>query len=67
MIPQVLASADRDDFVWTVSDHSGERCEDPLAATGFESRIHGKGTRRHPLSEKAKEVEQGLIESAGKD
>ena len=55
MLPQVLDPENRDDFVWADSGYAGTRYEDLLELAGFESRIHGKDSRCHPLSEEAKE------------
>ena len=43
------------DDVWAHSAYSGQCFEDLLSLGGFESRIHEKGSRHHPLSEAAKE------------
>jgi len=55
MLPQVLDPENRDDFVWADSGYAGSRFDDLLEAAGFESRIHEKGSRCHPLSEEALE------------
>ncbi len=55
MIPQLLDPENRNDFVWADSGHAGARSEDLLEAAGFESRIHEKGARCHPLTEEIKE------------
>ncbi|WP_255102034.1 MULTISPECIES: IS5 family transposase [unclassified Synechococcus] len=55
MIPRVLDPVNRDDFVWADSGYAGARYEDGLEMTGFESRIHEKGSRCYPLSEEAKD------------
>jgi IS5 family transposase len=55
MLPQVLDPENSDDFVWADSGYAGARFEDLLDLAGFESRIHEKGTRSHPLSEQAQE------------
>jgi IS5 family transposase len=55
MIPQVLDLESRDDFVWADSGYAGARCADLLEMAGFQSRIHEKGSRCHPLSEEAKD------------
>ena len=51
MLTQVLDPKNRDDFAWADSGYAGARYEDLLKVAGFESRIHEKGTRCHPLSE----------------
>ena len=51
----LLDPENQDDFVWADSAYSGEFFEDLLRIGGFESCIHEKGTRNHPLSEAAKE------------
>ena len=55
MLPMLLDPENQDDFVWADSAYSGECFEDLLRLGGFESCIHEKGTRNHPLSEAAKE------------
>lgn len=55
MISQVLDPENRDHFVWADSGYAGARYEDLLDMAGFESRIHEKGSRCHPLSKEAKE------------
>lgn len=55
MVPQLLDPENRNDFVWADSGYAGARSEDLLEAAGFESRIHEKGSRCHPLSEEIKE------------
>ncbi|WP_254980586.1 transposase [Cyanobium sp. ATX 6A2] len=55
MIPQGLNPENRDDFVWADSGYAGARFEDLLEVAGFESRIHEKVSRCHPLSKEAKE------------
>lgn len=55
MLPQVLDPENRDDFVWADSGYAGARYEDLLEMAGFESRIHEKGSRSHPLSKEAKD------------
>jgi IS5 family transposase len=44
------------DYVWADSAYSGKCFEDPLSLGGFESLIHEKGARNHPLGEAAKEL-----------
>ncbi|WP_255087776.1 MULTISPECIES: IS5 family transposase [unclassified Synechococcus] len=55
MLPQVLDPENSDDFVWAESGYAWARSEDLLDLAGFESRIHEKGARSHPLSEQAQE------------
>jgi len=45
-----------DDYVWADSAYSGERFKDLLSLAGFENRIHEKGSRNHPLSAAATEL-----------
>ena len=56
MLPRLLDSENEHDYVWSDSSFSGECCEDLLSLGGFESLIHEKGARNHPLSEAAKEL-----------
>ena len=51
----LLDPENQDDYVWADPAHSGQWFEDLLSPGGFESRIHEKGSRNHPLSEAAKE------------
>lgn len=55
MLAHVLDPENSDDFVWADSGYSGEKFEELLELAGFESCIHEKGTRNHPLGELAKE------------
>ncbi len=55
MLPMLLDPENQDDYVWADSAYSGERFKDLLSLTGFENRIHEKGTRNHPLSAAATE------------
>jgi hypothetical protein len=55
MLPMLLDPENEDDYVWADSAYSGQCFEDLLSLGGFESRIHKKGSRNHPLSEAAKE------------
>lgn len=57
LIPQLLDPENSDDFVCADSGYgyAGARFEYLLAVTGFESQIHEKGSRCHPLNEDAKE------------
>ena len=55
MLPMLLDPGNLDDFVWADSAYSGECFEDLLRHGGFESYIHEKDARNHPLSDAAKE------------
>ena len=55
ILPQVLNPENRDGFVWADSGYAGARFEDLLDLAGYESNIHEKGARSHPLSEQAQE------------
>ena len=55
MLPLLLDPENEHDYVWADSAYSGQCFEDLLSLGGFESRIHEKGSRNHPLSEAAKE------------
>jgi IS5 family transposase len=55
MLPLLLDPENEHDDVWADSACSGQCFEDLLSLGGFESRIHEKGSRNHPLSEAAKE------------
>ena len=55
MLPMLLDSAKTDDYFWADSAYAGKCFEDLLSLGGFESCIHEKGSRNHPLSEAAKE------------
>jgi len=44
------------DFVWADSAYSSDSFEQLLSLGGFESLIHEKGTRNHPLSDAAKDL-----------
>jgi transposase, IS5 family len=46
----------RKPYVWADSAYSGECFEELLSLGGFESLIHEKGARNHPLSDAAKEL-----------
>lgn len=62
MLARLLDPENEQDYVWADSTYSGECFEDLLSLGGFESRIHEKGSRNHPLSDDAKE--QNRIKSA---
>jgi len=55
MLPMLLDPENQDNYVWADSAYSGQCFADLLSLGGFESRIHEKGSRNHPLSEAAKE------------
>jgi transposase, IS5 family len=55
MLPMLLDPDNTDDYVWADSAYAGKCIEDLLSLGGFESSIHEKGSRHHPLSEAAKE------------
>jgi hypothetical protein len=55
MLPRLLDPENQHDFVWADSAYSGECFEDLLSLGGFESLIHEKGARNHPLTDAAKE------------
>ena len=55
MLPMLLDPENTDDYVWADSAYAGKCFEDLLSLGGFESCIHEKGSRNHPLSESAKE------------
>lgn len=53
MIAALLDPENSADIVWADSGYAGRLFEELLDAAGFESRIHEKGTRNHPLDEEA--------------
>ena len=56
MLPHLLDPENEHDYVWADSAYSGECFEDLLNLGGFESLIHEKGARNHPLSDATKEL-----------
>jgi len=56
MLPRLLDPENEHDFVWADSAYSGECFADLLSLGGFESMIHEKGARNHPLSDEAKKM-----------
>jgi transposase, IS5 family len=56
MLPRLLDPENEHDYVWADSAYSGECFEELLSLGGFESLIHEKGARNHPLSDAAKEL-----------
>ena len=56
MLASLLDPENEHDCVWADSAYSGECFEEFLSLVGFESLIHEKGSRNHPLSDAAKEL-----------
>jgi IS5 family transposase len=56
MLPTLLGPENEHDFVWAASAYSVESYEQLLSLGGFESLIHEKVARIHPLSDAAKEL-----------
>jgi len=56
MLPRLLDAENEHDYVWADSAYSSECFESLLSLGVFESLIHEKGVRNHPLSEAAKEL-----------
>ena len=56
MIPRLPDPENGYDYVWAETAYSGECLEDFLNLGDFESQIHEKGARNHPLSDAAKEL-----------
>jgi IS5 family transposase len=56
MLPRLLDPENEHYYVWADSAYSGECFESLLSLGGFESMIHEKGARNHPLSDAAKEL-----------
>ena len=56
ILPRRLDSENEHDYIWADSVYSGESFENLLNLGGFESLIHEKGARNHPLSDVAKEL-----------
>jgi IS5 family transposase len=54
MLPRLLDPENEHNYVWADSAYSGECFEDLLNLGGFESLIHKKGARNHPLCDAAK-------------
>ncbi|MFM7238173.1 MAG: transposase, partial [Cyanobium sp.] len=50
MLPRLLDPENEHGYVWADSAYSGECFKDLLNLGGFESLIHEKGARNHPLS-----------------
>ena len=56
ILPHLLAAENEHDYVWADSAYSGECYESLLSLGGFESLIHEKVARNHPLGDAAKEL-----------
>jgi hypothetical protein len=54
MLPNLLDPEHKHDYVWADPAYSGECFESLFRLGGFESLIHEKGARTHPLSDAAK-------------
>jgi hypothetical protein len=56
MLPRLLDPENEHDYVWADSAYSDAYFEELLSLGKFESLIHEKGARNHPLSDEAKKV-----------
>jgi IS5 family transposase len=56
MPQRLLDPENQHDFVWADSAYSGECFEELLSLGGFQSLIHEKGARNHPLRDADKEL-----------
>ena len=56
MLPRLLDPENEHDYVLADSAYSGECFEELLSLGGFKRLIHEKGSRNHPLSDSAKEL-----------
>ncbi|WP_255003193.1 IS5 family transposase [Cyanobium sp. HWJ4-Hawea] len=56
MFPSVLDPENEHAYVWADSAYSSQRYEELLSLGGYESLIHEKGSRNHPLQEASKEL-----------
>jgi hypothetical protein len=56
MLPRLLEPEKERGYVWMDSAYFSELFESLLSLGGFESLIHEKGARNHPLGEAAKEL-----------
>ena len=56
MLPHLLDPKEEHDNVWDDSAYSAECFESLLSLGGFESPIHEKGARNHPISDAAEEL-----------
>jgi IS5 family transposase len=55
-LPCLLDLEYEDDYVWADSAYTGKCLEDVLGLAGFESLIHEKGIRNHPLGNEYKQL-----------
>ena len=56
MLPRLLDPDNEHDFVWADSAYAGESFENLLNLGDFESLIHEKDARNHPLSDADKQL-----------
>ena len=56
MLPRLLDLENQRDDVWADSVYSDKYFQDLLILGGFESLIHEKGARNHPLNEASKKL-----------
>ena len=56
MLPHLIDPENKRTYVWAVSAYSAEYLGSLLSLGGFESLIHKKGARNHPLSDAANEL-----------
>ncbi len=56
MLPRLLDPENELDYVWADSAYSGECFEELHSLGKFESLIHEKSARKHPLREEAKKL-----------
>ena len=56
MLPMLIDPENIDDYVWADTAYAGECFQNLLILGGFESCIHEKGGRYHPLGDAAKEL-----------
>jgi hypothetical protein len=61
MLPFLLDPENEHDYVWADSAYSGECFDALLSLGGFESLIHEKGARNHPLSDAAKWIKSSQV------
>lgn len=55
VLGQLLGEDNDSDGIWGDSAYRSQATEDTLALMGFDSRIHERGYRNHPLSEEQKQ------------
>lgn len=55
VLGQLLDEDNESDLIWGDSAYRSDATEDTLALIGFESQIHQRGYRNHPLSEQQKQ------------